>query len=95
MTETKNNIQVETNLSTGPATLAFHEGPDLDHTNAVTHNSSFDNTHDTFRAEALKFNNKYAPNSLVARMLWGHDENASLNVRISEDGFLDLNDDVR
>jgi len=28
-------------------------------------------------------------------MLWGHEENASLNVRVSEDGILDLNNDVR
>ncbi|CQR74748.1 hypothetical protein SOV_07730 [Sporomusa ovata DSM 2662] len=95
MTETKNNLQVGTNQSTVPATPAFHEDPDIDYTNAVTHESSFDNTHDTFQAETLKFNNKFAANSLVARMLWGHKENASLNVRVSEDGFLDLNNDVR
>ncbi|TWH47461.1 hypothetical protein [Sporomusa sp. KB1] len=95
MTETKNNLQVGTTLSASPAAPAFHEGPDIDHTNVVTHESSFDNTHDTFRAGALKFNNKYAANSLVAKMLWGHEENASLNVRVSEDGILDLNNDVR
>ncbi|MDF2876111.1 MAG: hypothetical protein K0R22_2794, partial [Sporomusa sp.] len=27
--------------------------------------------------------------------LWGHEEKVGLNVRVSEDGVLDLNDDVR
>jgi len=93
MTETKNNLQVGTILSTVPAAPTTKEDPAIDHVTTVTRES--DNTHDTFRAEALKFNNKYAANSLVARMLWGHEENASLNVRVSEDGILDLNNDVR
>ncbi|WP_094607781.1 hypothetical protein SPSIL_008480 [Sporomusa silvacetica DSM 10669] len=97
MTETKNNLQVETNLSTVPATPApaFHEAPDIGHITTVNHEKSFDNTHDTFRTEALTFNNKYTANNLVARMLWGHEENASLNVRVSADGAPDLNNDVR
>jgi len=40
------------------------------------------------------FDNAHTANSLVARMLWGHEEKVSLNVRVSEDGTLDLNDIV-
>lgn len=45
--------------------------------------------------EGTTFDNAHTANSLVARMLWGHEEKkVSLNVRVSEDGTLDLNDIV-
>ena len=44
--------------------------------------------------EGTTVDNTHTANSLVARMLWGHEEKVSLNVRVSEDGTLDLNDIV-
>ncbi|SCM81484.1 conserved hypothetical protein [uncultured Sporomusa sp.] len=57
--------------------------------------SGLDTTQDTLRTSHLKAGNQQATNNLVARMLWGHEEKVNLNMRVSEDGSLDLNDDVR
>ena len=45
--------------------------------------------------EGTTIDNAHTANSLVAKMLWGHEEKVNLNVRVSEDGTLDLNDIVR
>ncbi|SDF66270.1 hypothetical protein [Sporomusa acidovorans] len=94
--ETMNtNAQTETKTSTAANKPTFQEGPDIDNANAVYQDTSLDATEDSLRTEKLKPGNKHATNSLVARMLWGHEEKVSLNARVSEDGTLDLNDDVR
>lgn len=87
----------ETNLATpqAQANPAYQEGADIDNAAAVYQESGLDATEDSLRTEELKLGNKHATNSLVARMLWGHEEKVSLNVRVAEDGTLDLNDDVR
>lgn len=71
------------------------QSTDIDNAHAIYQESGLDTTQDTLREGRLKANNKHATNSLVARMLWGHEEKVSLNMRVSEDGTLDLNDDVR
>ncbi|HWR44612.1 hypothetical protein [Sporomusa sp.] len=95
MAETKQSS--ETNMITPQASTSpdYQEGADIDNAGAVYHESGLDATQDALRTEELKPGNKHATNSLVARMLWGHEEKVSLNVRVSEDGALDLNDDVR
>lgn len=85
-------ISAKPNASANPD---YQEGADIDNAGAVYHESGLDATQDALRTEELIPGNKHATNSLVARMLWGHEEKVSLNVRVSEDGALDLNDDVR
>ncbi|QDR79167.1 hypothetical protein [Sporomusa termitida] len=89
--------QSETNLNTPQAQTNpdYQQGADIDNAGAVYQESGLDATQDALRSEELKPGNKHATDSLVARMLWGHEEKVNLNVRVSEDGSLDLNDDVR
>ena len=89
MTETKNNSQANAKTSTVPTIPDLQEGIDIN--SAIAPESGLD----TFRSEATKLDNNHSANNLVARMLWGHQENASLNVRVSDDGALDWNNDVR
>lgn len=90
--QTSGIIMTKSETTTKPD---YQEGADIDNANAVYHESGLDTTQDTLRTSDLKLGNKHATNSLVARMLWGHEEKVSLNARVSEDGTLDLNDDVR
>lgn len=94
MTEIQNNSQSESK-AVDPSTANFQEGPDIDNALAVNQDSGLDTTKDSLQTTALKIGNQHAVNSLVARMLWGHEEKVSLNVRVTEDGVLDLNDDIR
>ena len=96
MAETKQTAE-ETNLTVPQAQVNsdYQAGADIDNAGAVYQESGLDATQDSLRTQDLKPGNKQATNSLVARMLWGHEEKVSLNVRVSEDGTLDLNDDVR
>lgn len=93
MTETNNNSP------TGPITTTIPVSPDLQAgtaiANTLNQESSLDSDQNTFLAEAHEFDNKHTTNGLVARMLWGHNEKASLNVRVSEYAEPDLNDDLR
>lgn len=84
-------------MTTSQATTKpdYQEGADIDNAGAVYHESGLGDTQDALRTGDLKAGNKHATNSLVARMLWGHEEKISLNARVSEDGTFDLNDDVR
>ncbi|WP_371378768.1 hypothetical protein [Sporomusa aerivorans] len=95
MSESKQNS--EAIMSTPPASTNedFQEGTDIDNTSALYQESGLNTTQDTIRESDLKLGNKHAANSLVARMLWGHEEKVSLNTRVTEEGTLDLNDDVR
>jgi len=95
MTESKNNSNTEINATSAPTNTNLQEGPDIDNALAVSQESGLDNTQDTLRTGDLKLGNKHAANSLVARMLWGHEEKISLNARVTDDGNLDLNDDIR
>lgn len=91
MSESKQTAETNTTAATGD----YQEGTDIDNAGAVYHESGLNTSQDTLRETSLKAGNKHAANSLVARMLWGHEEKVSLNARVSEDGTLDLNDDVR
>ncbi|CVK20124.1 hypothetical protein [Sporomusa sphaeroides] len=71
------------------------QGADIDNAGNLYQESGLDATQDTLRTSHLKAGNQHATNNLVARMLWGHEEKVNLNMRVSEDGSLDLNDDVR
>ncbi len=95
MTEANNNSQVESKPATASASADFQEGTDIDNAAVVNHESGLDSTQAGLQTTQLKLGNKHATNSLVARMLWGHEEKVSLNARVSEDGTLDLNDDIR
>jgi hypothetical protein len=95
MNETKNNEKAEIPATAAPSNTNVQAGPDIDNATAVNQTSGLDNTQDSLRAGDLKLGNKHAASSLVARMLWGHEEKVSLNARVSEDGNLDLNDDIR
>ncbi len=95
MSENKQDSGITMPTSEATTKPDYQEGADIDNAGAVYHESGLDTTQDTLRTNDLKVGNKHATNSLVARMLWGHEENVSLNARVSEDGTLDLNDDVR
>ncbi|MDF2570607.1 MAG: hypothetical protein K0R55_2211 [Sporomusa sp.] len=95
MDETKKTSGIIMTTPSSSASPDYQEGTDIDNAGAVYHESGLDATQENLRTEELKTGNKHATNSLVARMLWGHEEKVSLNVRVSEDGTLDLNDDVR
>lgn len=95
MSETNNNSQPENKNSAAPSSANFQEGPDIDNAMAVYHENGLDSTQNSLRTSELKIGNKHAANSLVARMLWGHEEKVSLNARVNEEGVLDLNDDIR
>ncbi|MBP2638254.1 MAG: hypothetical protein H6Q72_4161 [Firmicutes bacterium] len=95
MSETKDKATAEINSTADLTNTNLQEGPDIDNATAVNQTSGLDNTQDGLRTGDLKLGNKHAASSLVARMLWGHEEKVSLNARVSEDGSLDLNDDIR
>ena len=78
-----------------PRAVMDEDGADITNAGTVYHESGLDDTQDDLRSGELKQGNRHAASSLVARMLWGHEENVNLNVRVSEDGVLDLNDDAR
>ncbi|HWR09304.1 hypothetical protein [Sporomusa sp.] len=95
MDETKQTSETNMSAPQASANNSYQEGTDIDNASAVYQETGLDATQDALRTEELKPGNKHATNSLVARMLWGHEEKVGLNVRVSEDGVLDLNDDVR
>lgn len=95
MSETKDKVATEINSTAALANTNLQEGPDIDNATAVNQASGLDNMQDSLRTGDLKLGNKHATSSLVARMLWGHEEKVSLNARVTEDGSLDLNDDIR
>lgn len=94
MSDTKQTFEIMTAQSAAKEPN-YQEGPDIDNAGAVYRENGLSTTEDGLRTEELKAGNKHATNSLVARMLWGHEEKVSVNVRVTEDGTLDLNDDVR
>ncbi|WP_371367165.1 hypothetical protein SRRS_12350 [Sporomusa rhizae] len=91
--QSSGSIMTKNAETTTPAD--YQEGTDIDNAGALYQESGLDATQDTLRRSDLKAGNKHATNSLVARMLWGHEEKVSLNARVSDEGTLDLNDDVR
>jgi len=93
MSDTKQTFEIMTTQMTKEPD--YQKGLDIGNAGPVYHEGGLDTTEDGFRTEELKAVNKHATNSLVARMLWGHEEKVSVNVRVAEDGTLDLNDDVR
>ena len=96
MSESKQTLAVnKAPESSAPQNESYQEGTDIDNAGTVYHESGLNTTQDSLREGSLKTGNKHATNSLVARMLWGHEEKGSLNARVNEDGALDLNDDVR
>ena len=95
MDENKQSSGIIMTKNTEATTPDYQEGPDIDNAGALYQESGLDATQDTLRKSDLKAGNKHATNSLVARMLWGHEEKVSLNARVSDEGTLDLNDDVR
>ena len=94
MSDTKQTFEIMTTQMTAKEP-DYQVGLDIGSAGPVYRESGLDTTEDGLRTEELKAGNKHATNSLVARMLWGHEEKVSVNVRVAEDGTLDLNDDVR
>ena len=95
MNESKQNWGIATTTSAASTSKDLQEGTDIDNTSTLYQESGLNTTQDSLREGDLKTGNKQATNSLVARMLWGHEEKVSLNARVTEEGTLDLNDDVR
>lgn len=92
MNETKQGSEAVTTSQT--TTQSDIQTANIDNAGAVYQESGLDATQDSLRTSHLKAGNQHATNNLVARMLWGHEEKVSLNMRVSEDGAVDLNDDV-
>lgn len=95
MSEAKDKAPAEITTTANLTNTNLQEGPDIDNATAVNQASGLDDTQDSLRTGDLKLGNKHAASSLVARMLWGHEEKVSLNARVTDDGSLDLNDDIR
>ncbi|WP_425060066.1 hypothetical protein SCACP_07140 [Sporomusa carbonis] len=58
------------------------------------HNNGLNTHRNATGVEELKIRNRHAADNLVAKMLWGHEENVSLHARVSDNESLGLSDNV-